>query len=143
MLFTQAGLWFQCAIAVLLVTKHDTYDDIWLDVETLKLVSPVLIVVWATVLLPAMLEMFALPPYLRKEEEHHVKEVLDLFPLGMCPEDAELLSPDKQGLQRRIASPVRVLPLRVRPLPVLRPPAPLPAQIHTMIARQPRTIITV
>jgi len=91
----QASLWFQCYFWSLLITEQATYEDsTYISTEGgwLRLASALAVLVWSFLILPEMLELYALPPYLDEHEQKFVLEVLQRFPEGFCPEDKDIFA---------------------------------------------------
>ena len=64
----------------------------------LRLLSFAAIVLWGVFILPEMMELYALPPYLDDGEQRYVFEVLHKFPEGYCPEDEEIHAASEGGV---------------------------------------------
>jgi hypothetical protein len=98
----QASLWYQCYFWALLMSEPSTYssnpDFLKQEGGAMRLASFAAIVLWGVFILPEMMELYALPPYLDDGEQKYVFEVLHKFPEGYCPEDEEIHAAKEGGV---------------------------------------------
>ena len=76
----------------------------------MRLASALAVLVWSFLILPEMLELYALPPYLDEHEQKFVLEVLQRFPEGFCPEDEDIFGA-LPALDPETVSPPSLSPL--------------------------------
>ena len=94
----QASLWYQCYFWALLMSEPSTYQSGMQEGGAMRLASLAAIVLWGVFILPEMMELYALPPYLDDGEQKYVFEVLHKFPEGYCPEDEEIHDAKEGGV---------------------------------------------